>query len=68
MNNTSRTNTYNYTYTVVIAPDPVSDLPQPIDLVSSMVNSSSMLAALSRNLAVWNQNSTIPYRVNNIII
>lgn len=60
----NNTNTYNYTYTVVIAPNPINDLPAPIDLVGGMVNSSAMLASLGRNLDSWNQKSPIPYRVN----
>lgn len=65
-NRTNSTNAYNYTYTVVIAPDPVNDKPSPIDLVANMVNSTVLRNRLHMNLPTWDQNSTIPYRVPNL--
>lgn len=65
-NNTNSTNTYNFTYTVVIAPDSVTDKPSPIELVGEMVNSTSLRERLAMNLPTWDKNSTVPYKVKYV--
>lgn len=65
LTNISRTNTYNYTYTVVIAPDPVDDQPSPIELVRKMVEEQQQM--LDRNLPIWNEKSAIPYRLVTMV-
>jgi hypothetical protein len=53
----------NYTYTIIVGPNPFNDNPTPWNLISNLTNSTILKDNLSKNLPSWNKGTDIPFRV-----